>query len=90
MVNDKYVIVQLTANLTDSKNQSQRYQSSYVFTRGARTYTNAYVAIPHDNPQVFVDLHRDNNQILIIDTKGINIYQVATPYVSFMPTNPQM
>jgi len=72
------------------KNESKRYQSTYVFTRGSRTYTNAYVAIPHKTTQAFVDLHRDNNQLLTIDTEGFKIYQLSTPYVSFLPTNPNM
>lgn len=85
------MVVQLTANLTNSTdNTTKRYQSTYVFTRGSRTYTNAYVAIPHATPQAFVDLHRDNNQLLTIDTEGFKIYQLATPYVSFLPTNPNM
>jgi len=89
-VNEKYVVVQLSANLTTSTNQSKVYQSTYVLTRGARTYTNAYVAIPHETPQAFVDLHRDNNQLLTIDTKGLMIYQLSTPYVSFIPINSEM
>ena len=84
------MVTQLTANLTDAKSQTKAYQSTYVFTRGARTYTNAYVAIPHETPQAFVDLHRDNDQLLTIDTQGLKIYQLASPYVSFKPTNSSM
>jgi hypothetical protein len=89
-VNERYVVTQLTANLTDAKNQTQTYQSTYVFTRGARTYTNAYVAIPHESPHAFVDLHRDNDQLLTIDTQGLNIYQLASPYIAFVPTDSKM
>jgi hypothetical protein len=67
-VNERYVVVQLTANLTNDKGAIEAYQSTYVFTRGSRTYTNAYVAIPHPNMHAFVDLHRENSQILTIDT----------------------
>ena len=89
-VNEQYVVAQITANLTDEKNNTVAYQSSYVFTRGSRTYLNAYAAIPHPNFHAFVDLNRDNSQIMLIDTDRISIYQISTPLVSIMPQNPSL
>jgi hypothetical protein len=89
-VNEQYVVVQLTANLTNDKQQDIAYQSTYVFTRGSRTYLNAYVAIPHANFHAFVDFNREASQMMSIDTERITIYALATPVVSVMPTNPAL
>jgi hypothetical protein len=67
-VNEQYVIAQLTANLTNEKGVSSSTQSTYVFSRGSRTYLNAYAAIPHPNFHAFVDFQRDTGQMLTIDT----------------------
>lgn len=85
-MNEQYVVVQLTANLTNEKQQEITYQSTYVLTRGSRTYTNAYVAIPHIS-DAFVDLNRDTNQILTIDALGLYIYHLSSPVVTINPTS---
>jgi hypothetical protein len=89
-VNEAYVIAQITANLTDAKSVTVAYQSTYVFTRGSRTYLNAYAAIPHVNFHAFVDLNRDNSQMMTIDTERITIYQISTPRLSIFPVNPSL
>jgi hypothetical protein len=90
-VNEGYVVAQITANLTDAKtNQTSAYQSTYVFTRGSRTYLNAYLAVPHPNFHAFVDLHRDNSQMLVLDTDGYGLHQISTPRLSIIPENPQL
>lgn len=87
-VNQMYVVAQLSADLTNDKKQTNTYHSTYVFTRKTRTYTNAYVVIPHENPQTFVDLNRGNNLLLIIDTQGLSFYLLSNPSVTFMPIRP--
>lgn len=89
-VNERYVVVQIAANLTNDKQQEVEYQSTYVFTRGSRTYTNAYVAIPHVNFHAFVDMHRDNNQLLTIDSEQLAVYQLSSPILTIMPTSPDL
>lgn len=89
-VNEQYVVAQITANLTDSQGKTVAYQSTYVFTRGSRTYLNAYAAIPHPNFHSFVDLHRANSQMLTIDTDGLVLYQLSSPRVSVFPQNPSL
>jgi len=86
-VNELYVIVQLTANLTYQNGTATTTQSTYVFTRGARTYMNAYVAIPHPDFHAFVDFERDNSQLLTFDTVKMAVYQLSTPIVSLFPQN---
>lgn len=41
-VNEQYVIAQVSANVTNSTNGTTWYNSSIVFSRGTRTYMNAY------------------------------------------------
>ena len=41
-VNEEYVIVQVSANMTNATNGTTWYNSSIVFSRGTRTYLNAY------------------------------------------------
>lgn len=89
-VNDQYVVAQITANLTDAGNKTVAYQSTYVFTRGSRTYLNAYAAFPHPNFHAFVDMNRDNGQLMTIDTDNIIIYQISIPVVSVFPQNPTL
>lgn len=74
-----------------TKNGTEKmYQSTYVLTRGSRTYLNAYIAIPHATPAAFVDLNRETNQIMSIDTEGINIYHLAKPYLYVNPTSTEL
>jgi hypothetical protein len=89
-VNEHYVVVQLNANLTDAQGKESEYHSTYVLTRGSRTYTHAYVAIPHLAHNSFVDLNRDSDQILTIDALGLYIYHLATPLVTVNPTSKEL
>ena len=89
-LNEQYVTVQLSANLTDHLNQSRPYQSSLVFTRGSRTYMNAYVAIPHPNEHAFVDLNRENSTIMEMDTEKIVVHALHNPKLTVMPTDPKL
>jgi hypothetical protein len=41
-VNEDYVIAQFSANVTTSTNRTVAYNPSIVFTRGSRTYLNAF------------------------------------------------
>lgn len=86
-VNEQYVVVQMTANLTDAQGRVLPSSSTYVFNRGTRTYLNAYAAIPHPNFHAFVDFSLDNSQMLTIDTDRMAIYQISTPILSINPTS---
>lgn len=66
-VNEEYVVAQIEANVTDSKNVTIPYHSTFVFGRGTRTYLNAYAVVPHSSYRTFADLNRDRSQILTID-----------------------
>jgi hypothetical protein len=59
-VNEQFVVLQATADLTGDKGVITTYQSTYVMGRNTRTYLNAYIAIPHTTPAAFVDLNRQS------------------------------
>lgn len=44
-LNGDYVIAQVYANVTDAKNDTVEYNSSIIFSRGTRTYLNAYAIV---------------------------------------------
>lgn len=46
-VNRDFIVAQVAANVTDGKNDTVEYNSSIVFSRGTRTYLNAYAIIEH-------------------------------------------
>jgi len=58
-----------------------------VFSRGSRTYLNAYAAIPHPNYHAFVDFQRDTGQMLTIDTDKMQVYQISTPTIHVTPVD---
>ena len=89
-VNDEYVVVQLTANLTVENAANITTQSTYVMTRGSRTYTSAYVALPHPSPRAFVDFNRDTSQFITIDTEKIELYALAAPILKIQPVDPSL
>jgi hypothetical protein len=86
-VNEQYVVVQLSANLTDEKSVPQPTQSTYVFNRGTRTYLNAFAAVPHATFQAFVDFNRLTSQLLTIDTRRMQIIQLNNPTLVLRPQN---
>jgi hypothetical protein len=66
-VNDKYVIVQSEGNVTARDGSQVLYNTTWVFTRGSRTYTNAYAIIPHSSATTLIDFNRQNSFIMSID-----------------------
>ena len=89
-MNPQYVIVQLTANMTDSRSVQAANQSTYVFTRGSRTYLNAFAVLPNFDINTYVDMNIDKFQIMVIESNKINIYQISTPKLAVIPRNPDL
>lgn len=48
-MNDKFLIVQSAANATDSSKKTFEIDYTWIFTKGSRTYTNAYHVINHNS-----------------------------------------
>lgn len=53
IINDQFVIVQSAANATnDTKPNGFEVDYTWIFSRGARTYTSAYAVINHNSSRV--------------------------------------
>jgi hypothetical protein len=66
-INDQYVIVQSTADAYNSTKPKFEIDYTWIFTKGSRTYTNAYHVINHNSSIVEVDFDRANNHLYIAD-----------------------
>lgn len=85
-VNEQYVIVQSSANVTHSQNSTdEEYNATLVFVRGTRTYMNAHVILPHKTMRTAVDFNFDQSLLMSIDEFGITIHELATPMVKVYP-----
>jgi hypothetical protein len=52
LINDLFVIVQSSANGTNDTHANFSIDYTWIFSKGARTYTNAYGIINHKNNKV--------------------------------------
>jgi hypothetical protein len=75
MLNDKYLMVQSSA---DAKNDTHTFKVDYtwVFTKGSRTYLNAYHVINHNSSIVDIDFDRENSQLFVAEEEGLALYQL--------------
>ncbi len=86
-LNEEYVIVQFSANATTAGNGTTWYNSSIVFSRGTRSYLNAYEILEHNSSNVILDFERSSNLILVIEPDYMRLYRLNRPILSVRPTN---
>jgi hypothetical protein len=87
-LNEEYVIAQLSANVTNGTGGADWYNSSIVFSRGTRTYLNAYEILEHNTTNVILDFERSTNLVLVIEEGYTRLYRLNKPILSVRPTNP--
>lgn len=58
-----------------------KYEYTWVFTKGARTYLNAYHVIDHSSSMVEIFLDRYNSHLYIGDQKGLTLYEIGEPRI---------
>ena len=75
-VNDKYVIVQAKANVTNNNNTSYEVDYTWIFTKGSRTYMNAYQVIQHNSSKVDIDLDPSLNHLYSADEGGLALFKI--------------
>ena len=49
LLNERYLIVQSTVNATDEANAQYEIDYTWIFSKGSRTFANAYHIINHRN-----------------------------------------
>lgn len=86
-VNEEYVIAQVSANVTNATNGTTWYNSSFVFSRGTRSYLNAYEVIEHNSSNVILDFERSTDLVLVIEPEYMRLYRLNRPILSVRPTN---
>lgn len=52
IVNDRYLVVQSVANATDDSDAQFELDYTWIFTKGSRTFSNAYHVVNHKNKNV--------------------------------------
>lgn len=67
MINQDFVIVQSSANATNDTNPNFEIDYTWIFSKGARTYTNAYQIINHNSSHVFIDFNKADNRLYLVD-----------------------
>lgn len=75
-INGKYIIVQSKANVTNNKNISYEIDYTWVFTKGSRTYMNAYQVINHNSSKVDIDFDPELNHIYSADEAGLALFKI--------------
>jgi hypothetical protein len=75
-INDKYVIVQAKANVTNNNNTSYEVDYTWIFTKGSRTYMNAYQVIQHNSSKVDIDLDPSMSHIYSADESGLALFKI--------------
>ena len=82
MIDEKFVIVQASANMT-TKNESLMSNYTYIFTKGSRTYLNAYKVIEHHSTNVLLDFDRVEKRLIIVAETNVTNYKLndATLYI---------
>ncbi len=82
LINDLFVIVQSAANATNDTNPNFEIDYTWIFSRGSRTYTNAYGLINHNSSKVELEFNRANDRLLVADETGVSLYQINEPILS--------
>lgn len=87
-LNDRYLIVQSAANVTASSDQNVETELDYtwVFTKGSRTYMNAYHVIDHNSSKVELVFNGKNDNILLADESGLRLYKLDEAKITLQLT----
>lgn len=87
LINDLFVIVQSAANATNDTNPNFEIDYTWIFSRGSRTFTNAYGLINHNSSKVELEFNRANDRLLVADETGVSLYQINEPILSVALSN---
>ena len=75
-INDRYVIVQSKANVTNTESKNYEVDYTWIFTKGSRTYMNAYQVIQHNSSKVDIDFDPSLNHIYTADEGGLALFKI--------------
>jgi hypothetical protein len=67
IIDEKYLVVQASANASNGDNTTTLLNYTWIFTKGSRTYLNAFKVINHNSTDVLIDMNRYLEEIIIFD-----------------------
>ena len=77
LLNDRYLFVQSTSMGRKVEDKSIiEIDYTWIFTKGARTYMNAYHVIDHASGIVDIDFDREKSHLYIADQHGLTLRQI--------------
>jgi hypothetical protein len=77
ILTDRYLIVQSVAFGSNETNPKFEIDYTWIFTKGSRTYMNAYHVINHKNSVVELDTDKTLDTLYIIEETGMSLYQLG-------------
>lgn len=75
-LNDRYLFVQSASDAQNETNPSFEIDYTWVFTKGARTYLNAYHVINHNSSIVEIEFDRENSNLYLADQAGVSLIRI--------------
>lgn len=81
IISKDFIVVQSSANATNETNPNFEIDYTWIFSKGARTYTNAYQIINHNSSSVALDFNKDTNRLYVVDENGRYLYQINQPKI---------
>lgn len=76
-LNDLYLIVQSSADAYNSTNPKFEVDYTWIFSRGTKSYLNAYHVINHNSSQVDIEFDREKSRLYIADERGLTLRQIS-------------
>ena len=76
-LNDRYLMVQSAADGSNATHPKFEIDYTWIFTKGSRTYLNAYHVIDHNSSKVEIDFDRDNSHLYIADESGVTLREIS-------------
>jgi hypothetical protein len=77
-LNDLYLIVQSSADAYNSTNPKFKVDYTWIFSRGTKSYLNAYHIINHNSSQVDIEFDREKSRLYIADEGGLTLRQISS------------
>lgn len=89
-VNGQYIIAQCKANVTNNNETSYEVDYTWIFTKGSRTYMNAYQVIQHNSSKVDIDFDPEENHIYSADESGLALFKIDEARLKLQFANQSM
>ena len=90
LLNREFLVVQASGEAAVLEEFNALLNYTWVFSRGSRTYTNAYKVFGHPTQDVLIEFDLTSNYLMIVDTQGVQNYELAKPILTINQTDLSM